>query len=255
MNEIEDILRKRVEGEVRFDQYTRTLYSTDASIYDITPIGVVLPKSEQDVVEVHKVAHERKVAVLPRGGGSSLSGQAIGDAVILDFTRYLSRIVEINPEEKWARVQPGVTLDDLNRALKPHGLKFGPDPASGSRAAIGGMIGNNSTGAHSIIYGMTSDHVLSLKVAFANGEVAVLEQEPRDGAEPPDHQEGGFFASPSTVANLCGSSSIRPPSASDANALARIFRASLRRKTLICPLTIITMPNPAPYSASRTSAS
>ncbi|MBI2192916.1 MAG: anaerobic glycerol-3-phosphate dehydrogenase subunit C [Planctomycetes bacterium] len=183
MNDIEHDLRALVEGEVRFDDYTRTLYSTDASIYDITPIGVVFPRSETDAVRVVQYAHERGIPVLPRGSGSSLSGQAVGQAIILDFTRHLHALVEVRPEEKWARVQPGLIYDELNLALRPHGLHFGPDPASGDRAAMGGMIGNNSTGAHSLLYGMTSDHVKSLRVLLSNGQVATFEPVARGGPE------------------------------------------------------------------------
>jgi len=183
MPDIAADLRERIKGDVRFDTYTRTLYSTDASIYDITPIGVVMPKSVEDVVAVHQYATENEIPILPRGGGSSLSGQAIGEAIIMDFTRHLNEILEINAEEKWVRVEPGVILDDLNRALRPHGLKFGPDPASSSRAAVGGLVGNNSTGAHSVIYGMTADHVESLDVILPGGERATVRSVERDCKE------------------------------------------------------------------------
>lgn len=183
MTGIEKDLKRLVEGEVRFDDYTRTLYSTDASIYDITPIGVVFPRSENDAVRVVTYAYERGIPVLPRGSGSSLSGQAVGKAIIMDFTRHLRNLLEINPGEQWARAQPGLIYDELNLALKPHGLLFGPDPASGDRAAIGGMVGNNSTGAHSNLYGMTADHVKALRVLLSNGEVATFEPLKQDGPE------------------------------------------------------------------------
>lgn len=183
MNGIERELREKVEGGVHFDDYSLALYSTDASIYDITPVGVVFPRTEKDVVETLRCAYERGIPVLPRGGGTSLSGQAIGPAIILDFTRHMQGVLEVNEEEKWVRVQAGVVLDELNRALKPHGLKFGPDPASSSRASIGGVIGNNSTGAHSILYGMTSDNVRSLRLALSNGEVVTVKRMARGSAD------------------------------------------------------------------------
>ncbi|MDP6111033.1 MAG: anaerobic glycerol-3-phosphate dehydrogenase subunit C [Planctomycetota bacterium] len=183
MPEIETALRERIKGDVRFDTYTRSLYSTDASIYDITPIGVVMPRSVDDVIAVHRYAFENKVAILPRGGGSSLSGQAIGEAIVMDFTRHMNQVLEINAAEKWVRVQPGMVLDDLNKVLRPHGLQFGPDPASSSRAAVGGLIGNNSTGAHSIIHGMTADHVESLDVILPNGDRDTVRAIERDSEE------------------------------------------------------------------------
>ena len=195
MNEIAADLAELVEGDVRFDDYSRTLYSTDASIYDITPIGVVVPETEQDVVEVTKYCFEKEIPILPRGGGSSLSGQAIGKAVILDFTENLDAVLEVNADEKWVRVQPGVILDELNRQLEPHGLTFGPDPASSSRAAVGGMVGNNSTGAHSIIHGATSDHVLSLKVLLSNGDIATFEPVTTDSEKFLKSKNGSSFES------------------------------------------------------------
>jgi FAD/FMN-containing dehydrogenase/Fe-S oxidoreductase len=182
MNELEQALQDRIGGGVRCDDYSLALYSTDASIYDVTPVGVAFPRTESDVVEVMRYAYEHGVPVLPRGGGTSLSGQAVGAAIILDFTRHMQQILEVNEAEKWVRVQPGVVLDDLNRALKPRGLKFGPDPASSSRASMGGIIGNNSTGAHSILYAMAADHVLSLRIALSNGDVADVERLDRDSA-------------------------------------------------------------------------
>jgi len=176
MNGIERELCEKVEGGVHFDDYSLALYSTDASIYDITPVGVVFPRTDKDVVQTVRCAYERGIPVLPRGGGTSLSGQAIGPAIVLDFTRHMQEILEVNEDEKWVRVQAGVVLDELNQALKPHGLKFGPDPASSSRASIGGVIGNNSTGAHSILYGMTSDNVRSLRLVLPDGGVVTVKR-------------------------------------------------------------------------------
>jgi len=157
-------LTRVVRGETRFDDLTRALYSTDASAYQIKPLGVVCPLDQEDVQALLETAVRHRVPVLARGGGSSLAGQAIGEAVIVDFARHMRRVLEINAEERWVRVEPGVVCDTLNATLKPHQLMLGPDPASSNRATIAGMIGNNATGAHSICYGMLADHLLAADV-------------------------------------------------------------------------------------------
>jgi FAD/FMN-containing dehydrogenase/Fe-S oxidoreductase len=167
-------LERCVEGEVRFDTYSRILYSTDASIYQIVPLGVVLPRHRAAAVEAVRFAVRHHLPVLARGGGTSLSGQAVGEAIILDFSKYMRRILEFNPEERWVRVEPGVIQDELNAFLKPHGFGLGPDTSSSSRVTLGGMIGNNSAGSHSILYGKTIDHVLELRVVLADGSEAVF---------------------------------------------------------------------------------
>ncbi|MBI2879534.1 MAG: FAD-binding protein [Candidatus Rokubacteria bacterium] len=173
MTELEHELRKVVEGEVRFDRMTRLLYATDASIYQIEPIGVVFPRHAGDVQAVLEVANRAGVPILPRGAGTSLAGQTVGHAIVLDFSRHMSRILEVNPEEGWARVQPGVVQDELNAHLRPMGLLFGPDTATSNRATLGGMIGNNSAGSHSIAYGKTIDHVLEIDVLLTDGTPTV----------------------------------------------------------------------------------
>lgn len=178
MNALPDLaneLSKVVEGDVRFDETTRYLYSTDASNYQIMPLGVVIPRTIEDVIAVHDVAARYKVPVLPRGGGSSLAGQTVGCAVVMDFSRYLRRFTSVNAEARTVRVQAGMVLADLNKQLSPLGLMYGPDPASASRATIGGIVGNNSTGAHSILYGMTSDHVRALDVVLSDGSRVQLD--------------------------------------------------------------------------------
>jgi len=162
-------LEKRVLGELRTDEISRILYSTDASIYQVMPHGVLIPKTEDDMQAAVELASKYKIPVLPRASGTSLAGQAVNQALVIDSTPYLNQILEINTEEKWVRVQPGVVLDKLNQQLHPLGLKFGPDPASSNRAAIGGIIANNSTGSHSILYGMSADHVLETSVILADG--------------------------------------------------------------------------------------
>ncbi len=162
-------LRKHVAGEVRFDPTSRRLYSTDASIYQVEPLGVVIPKTAEDVVVTVQVAAEAEVPVTARGGGTSLSGQSIGPGLVIDCSKYLNAVLDIDPAGRVARVQPGVVLDQFNRALAVHDLQFGPDVSTGSRANLGGMIGNNSAGARSIVYGKTIDHVRRLDAVLADG--------------------------------------------------------------------------------------
>ncbi|WP_374689184.1 FAD-linked oxidase C-terminal domain-containing protein, partial [Promineifilum sp.] len=166
--------RREMAGELRDDAYTRTLYSTDASLYQAMPHAVLIPRTADDVVAAVSLAAAYGMPVLARAAGTSLAGQAVNEALIIDFTRHLDAIVAINPEERWARVQPGVVLDDLNAALQPHGLQFGPDPASSDRSTLGGAVANNATGSHSIRYGMTADHVLETKVVLSDGTSATF---------------------------------------------------------------------------------
>jgi len=128
-------LGKRIAGELRTDTYSRVLYSTDASIYQVMPYGVLIPKTMEDVHAAVELAAHYRVPILPRTGGSSLAGQAVNEALIIDMSRHLDQILEVNAEERWVRVQPGMVLDELNLHLRPMGLKFGPDPASSERAA------------------------------------------------------------------------------------------------------------------------
>ncbi|MCC7118942.1 MAG: FAD-binding protein [Anaerolineales bacterium] len=164
-------LKKRFTGDLRLDSASKVLYSTDASLYQIEPLGVAIPKNQADLHSALELAAQYKIPILPRGSGSSLGGQAIGAALILDCSRYLNSILEINPEERYALVEPGVVLADLNRAAAKRGLMFGPDPASAERATLGGVIGNNATGAHSILYGMSADHLLEAEVILSDGSL------------------------------------------------------------------------------------
>jgi FAD/FMN-containing dehydrogenase/Fe-S oxidoreductase len=161
-------LRQAV-SETAFDRMTRLLFSTDASIYQMMPVGVVFPRDADEAAAAVEIAGKHGVPILPRGGGSSLAGQAVGHALIVDFSRHMDRVIDINAEAQTARAQPGVTLGALNRAAGKYGLMFGPDPASGDRATMGGVLGNNATGAHSIVYGMAVDHVLSLDTILSDG--------------------------------------------------------------------------------------
>jgi FAD/FMN-containing dehydrogenase/Fe-S oxidoreductase len=180
---LQDALAARLTGEVRFDPLSRALYSTDASVYQIVPLGVVLPKTEADVIATVEACAHFRVPLTARGGGTSQAGQAIGAGVILDCSKHLDRVLEINPAEHWARVQPGCVLDDLNLAVKPHGLHFAPDISTSNRATIGGMIANNSSGTHSLIHGKTVDHVLELKVVLADGSIIQVHPLDQEGLE------------------------------------------------------------------------
>ncbi|MCA2001165.1 MAG: FAD-binding protein [Chloroflexi bacterium] len=165
-------LQQSVSGEVRADKLSRALYSSDASIYQVEPYGVLIPRSVDDIQTAIKLAAKYQIPILPRGGGTSMAGQTVNEALVIDVTPRLNRILEVNADEKWVRAEPGVILASLNARLKPFGLKYGPDPASGTRAALGGIVGNNSSGSHSILYGMTADHVLAVKVILADGSLA-----------------------------------------------------------------------------------
>ncbi|SFG80791.1 FAD/FMN-containing dehydrogenase [Halopelagius inordinatus] len=167
-------LEDRVEGDVRFDSYTRQQYATDASAYEKTPIGVVMPTSTEDVVAVVEYCARREIPVLPRGGGTSLAGQTVNEAVVLDLMKYMHDVRSIDPDAETARAQVGARLGDLNAELKPHGLKFAPDPAWGDKSALGGAIGNNSTGSHSLKYGKTDYYLEEAEVVLADGTVTTF---------------------------------------------------------------------------------
>ena len=166
-----DRLRRHVEGDVRFDALTRALYATDASIYQIRPVGVVLPRSLDDVDAAMTIAREEGVPVLPRGAGTSQCGQTIGRALVIDTSRHLNRVLAVDHDARTAQVEPGVVLDQLNRYLAPTGLFFPVDVATASRATLGGMAGNNSGGARSIRYGIMADNVIEIEAALADGSI------------------------------------------------------------------------------------
>nr|WTB31326.1 FAD-binding protein [Streptomyces sp. NBC_00830] len=166
---LERSLRSDLEGEVAFDDYTRHLFSRDASMYSITPVGVVFPRHTDDVAAAVKAAAEHGVPLIPRGAATSLAGQTVGPGLVMDLSRHMNRIIEIDPDKRTALVEAGVVQDQLNRAAAPLGLMFGPDTSTSNRATIGGMIGNNSAGSGSVRYGMTIDHVRELDVVLADG--------------------------------------------------------------------------------------
>lgn len=162
-------LQKHFTGDIRFDPASKIIYSTDASMYQIEPLGVAIPKTQDDLQSAVELAAKYKIPVLPRGAGSSLGGQAIGEALILDCSRWLDSIIDIDADAQTATVEPGVVLSALNAASARYGLIYGPDPASAERATMGGVIGNNATGAHSILYGMSADHLISADVILSDG--------------------------------------------------------------------------------------
>lgn len=168
-------INRHVAGDVYFEPYQRAFYSTDASMYRIQPLGVVVPRTAADAARTVALAAEHGVPVIPRGSGTSLSGQPLGAALIIDFSKYLNRVLEIDPESCTARVEPGVVLDQLNAAAARFGLQFGPDVATSDRANLGGMIGNNSAGARSILHGKTVDHVIALDCILSDATPVVLE--------------------------------------------------------------------------------
>ncbi len=173
-------LERTIRGEVRFDRISRALYSTDASVYQMQPLGVVVARDRQDILDALQICNQFRCPLTMRGGGTSQAGQAIGEGLQIDTSKYYNRLIEVNADERWARVEPGMVLDELNAQVAPLGLRFAPDISTASRATIGGMIANNSAGARSVLYGKTIDHVLELTVALADGSVVELGERGRD---------------------------------------------------------------------------
>lgn len=195
-HELEAAFRRAVQGEVAFDRLTRQIYSTDASLYSLEPLGVIHPRDRDDVQAALEVAAEHGVPILPRGAATSLAGQTVTGGVVLDFSRHMAAILQIDPESRTARVQPGVVQDDLNREAARHGLLFAPDTSTSNRATLGGMIGNNSCGARSARYGMTIDHVEELEVVLSDASVARFREVTAEEAERrarPDSLEGHLY--------------------------------------------------------------
>src|SRR6202165_4176332 len=167
--ELETDLRRVVKGEVRFDRGSRALYAADGSNYRQIPIGLVVPRDADDVVAAVEACRTYDAPVLARGAGTSLAGQCCNVAVVFDFTKYMNRILEVDPHKKIARVQPGVVLDTLRNQAELHQLTFAPDPSTHNRCTIGGMIGNNSCGTHSLLGGKTVDNVEELRILLYEG--------------------------------------------------------------------------------------
>ena len=169
-----DILGKSLEGDLKHDNITTTMYATDASVYKEEPLAVAWPKTISDIRKILDFAREEKTSLTLRAGGTSLAGQVVGAGIIVDISRYMNKILEINKEGMWVRVQPGVVLDELNLKLKEQGLFFGPETSTSNRCNIGGMVGNNACGSHSIVYGSTRDHTLEIKALLSDGSEAVF---------------------------------------------------------------------------------
>ena len=199
-----DSLSRIVEGEIRVDSVSRVLYSTDASIYQIEPLGVFFPRSSEEISAFLEAANIYEIPLVPRGAGSSLAGQSIGPGFILDCSRHLDQIISINPSEMSAIIEPGVILADLNIAAADFGLQFGPDPASQERATLGGVIANNATGAQSISFGMAADHIISLELTLDDGSQANFREMPLDAARNKarlSNREGEIYRSALSIRN------------------------------------------------------
>ncbi len=175
-----DELSRNLEGDIKYDKVTTTIYSTDASVYKEEPAAVAWPKASSDIKKILQFASENNTHVTIRAGGTSLAGQVVSSGIIVDISRYMNRILEVNKEEKWARVEPGVVLDELNLELKKSGLFFGPETSTSNRCNIGGMVGNNACGSHSVIYGSTRDHTIEITTLLSDGSEAVFGPVTRD---------------------------------------------------------------------------
>lgn len=167
-----EALRNELEGELRTDETTRKLYATDASAYREIPIAVAIPKTDEDIVKLVKFALDNHTSIIPRTAGTSLAGQVVGNGIVVDVSKHFNQILEINEKEGWALVQPGIVRDDLNHYLKPYGYFFAPETSTANRAMIGGMIGNNSCGSNSVVYGSTREHLLEVQAILADGKKA-----------------------------------------------------------------------------------
>ena len=161
-----------LDGELHVDTVMRTLYATDASAYREMPLAVAIPASVNDIRKLILFANSEKTSLIPRTAGTSLAGQVVGNGIVVDVSKNFTRIIEFNKEEKWIRVEAGVIRDELNMFLRPHGLFFGPETSTANRAMIGGMVGNNSCGSNSIVYGSTRDHLLERKAILSDGSEA-----------------------------------------------------------------------------------
>jgi len=162
-------LQESLKGELFFDDAIRLMYATDASAYREIPLAVAYPKNKKDIKLLIEFARAQHTSIIPRTAGTSLAGQVVGSGIVVDVSKHLTKILEINVDEKWVRVEPGVVLDELNMVLKDHGLFFGPETSTSNRCAIGGMLGNNACGAHSLVYGSTRDHTIELKTILSDG--------------------------------------------------------------------------------------
>src|SRR3954451_13424136 len=169
MNQRLKELSDQLEGELFVDETMKILYATDASAYREIPLAVAMPKSVADLKKLILFARANHTSLVPRTAGTSLAGQVVGNGVVVDLSKNFTSIIELNKEEQWVRVQPGVIRDELNMFLKPHGLFFGPETSTANRAMIGGMVGNNSCGSDSVVYRSTREHLLEVKAILSDG--------------------------------------------------------------------------------------
>src|SRR6476661_645200 len=163
-----------LEGELFYDDTMRILYATDASAYREMPLAVAMPKSKADIKKLVAFAKAEHTSLIPRTAGTSLAGQVVGEGIVVDVSKYFNQILQLNTDEGWVSVQPGVIRDELNLYLKPHGLFFGPETSTANRAMIGGMVGNNSCGSNSVVYGSTREHLLEVHAILSDGSEAVF---------------------------------------------------------------------------------
>ncbi len=183
-------LGKELAGDFYTDKTLRTLYATDASVYRELPLAVARPRNEDDIKKLIQFARKHKTSLIPRTAGTSLGGQVVGNGIIVDVSKYFTKIIEVNKEEKWVRLQPGVVRDDLNKCLQQYGLFFAPETSTSNRCMVGGMVGNNSCGSHSVIYGTTRDHLLELKTILSDGTEATFGKTTREDFELKCQTEG-----------------------------------------------------------------
>jgi FAD/FMN-containing dehydrogenase/Fe-S oxidoreductase len=190
---LERELKASIEGEVRFDRISRALYSNDASVYQIEPAGVVIPRHREDLIRLVEICRRLRCPITMRGGGTSQAGQAIGEGIVVDTSKYFHHLLEVDAAERWARVEPGIVLDELNAQLAGLGLRFAPDISTASRATVGGMMANNSSGARSVLYGKTIDHVLEQTVILSDGSIAHFRPIARDDIPPGESLEAACY--------------------------------------------------------------
>lgn len=171
-----ELLARELKGDVMHDQTWRMLYATDASVYREIPAGVCRPAGNDDLKHIVAFCNQHQLPIIPRTAGTSLAGQVVGHGLVIDFSKYMNRILELNIDQRWVRVEPGVVLDDLNRFLEPHGLFFGPETSTSNRCMLGGMVANNACGSHSMVYGSTRDHTLAIHAILSDGSEVIFEE-------------------------------------------------------------------------------
>jgi len=191
--DLENAFAGALEGAVRFDTISRALYSTDASVYQIRPLGVAIPNTREDIVRIVQICGKHRCPITMRGGGTAQAGQSIGSGLLVDTSKYFNRLLEVNADERWVRVEPGIVLDELNAQLAPLGMRFAPDISTASRATIGGMMANNSCGARSVLYGKTIDHVIEQTVLLADGSIVHFREIERDHVPQGDSLEAACY--------------------------------------------------------------